>query len=77
MLDFYFVLIVLVVEKNEAVDSEFSHDVFGDDTDWISNITEEIAAFPDTPVSRSFIKLIFQMCSVCLCFFNSQYHNYT
>ncbi|KAF5902463.1 active breakpoint cluster region-related protein-like, partial [Clarias magur] len=38
---------------NEAVDSEFSHDVFGDETDWIPNSTEEVAAFPDTPICKS------------------------
>ncbi|MCI4377286.1 hypothetical protein PGIGA_G00201950 [Pangasianodon gigas] len=41
------------VDENEAVDSEFSHDVFGDETDWIPNITEEAAAFPHTPICTS------------------------
>ncbi|KAG7330319.1 hypothetical protein KOW79_006541 [Hemibagrus wyckioides] len=41
------------VEENGAVDSEFPPDVFGDETDWLPSITEEVAAFPDTPICKS------------------------
>lgn len=50
------------MEENEAVDSEFSQDVFGDENDWIPNNTEE--AFPDTPVSRSSIRVALKVGSV-------------
>ncbi|GAA6106727.1 active breakpoint cluster region-related protein [Tachysurus ichikawai] len=41
------------VEENGAVDSEFSQDVFGDETDWLPSITEAVEAFPDTPICKS------------------------
>lgn len=59
--DFHLVLTVLLVEENGAVDSEFCQDVFGDETDWIPCISEEVAAFPDTPVSRSSITVFLKV----------------
>ncbi|KAI5625834.1 active breakpoint cluster region-related protein-like [Silurus asotus] len=41
------------VDENEAVDPDFSQDVFGDETDWIPNITEEVASLPYTPTCNS------------------------
>lgn len=61
MNNFHLVLTELVVEENGAVDSEFPPDVFGDETDWLPSITEEVAAFPDTPVSRLFVTVVLKV----------------
>lgn len=57
------------MEENEPVDSEFSHDVFGDENYWIPNITEEVAAFSDTPVSQSSITVVLKVVSVIYFYF--------
>ncbi|XP_060777929.1 active breakpoint cluster region-related protein isoform X2 [Neoarius graeffei] len=41
------------VEENEPVDSEFAHEVFEDENDWIPHISEEVAVFPDTPPMKA------------------------